>query len=151
MKIGLNRLKSRRREFAALVAGTILAVGGSMGAAHAQPTVVEPSSFVVTPRVYQQNCPSTYYKVVFRGFNETTDSWVCFNGVGIWTPPAQASGNNLEYIVKVCPGNNRGRIQYKLADGNTYNSTWRGPHANNSTCYSFAPDMPRPLIHVEIT
>jgi len=144
----ITRARNWRKELIALTAGALLAAG--VGTASAQTaTDYNPGGVAITPSVYQPSCPSNYYKVVWRGWYETTDSWICVNGPGIHYPSSTIT-NSLESIIKVCPGKNYGRIQYKMANGNTYNSTWRGPHTNNSTCYSFTGDLPVRLIQIEI-
>lgn len=147
-------MKTLKNRIFALVAGTLLAAGTSI-AAHAQPlSASTPSNSIIAPSpfAYISTCTSTAYKVIFRQVWQSTDSYACFTGSGTWTPPATVT-NNLEYIRGVCPGNNIGRIQYRLANGNYYNSTWRGPHSNNTStsyCYFFSGDMPTHLVNVQI-
>jgi len=138
---------SRRKSLLALAAGAVLSIGGFAASANAQPVAD------LAPFTQLSSCTSTTaYKVIWRGYSEDFDSYTCFSGSGTTTPSSTLT-NSLQIVRGVCPGNNIGRIQYKMANGITYNSTLRGPYANNTSsayCHMFSEEYPVKLIHVYI-
>ncbi|MFJ6419291.1 hypothetical protein [Paeniglutamicibacter sp. NPDC091659] len=98
-------------------------------------TLGEPSSFTIgsiTPYVNTATCGNR--TDLYRWKNTSGSTVLC------WANAGKAYTSNYVTVGSLCPGPNKGQTYYKYGTSH-YWSTWRGPMANNNTCYSFGDDI----------
>lgn len=103
-------------------AGELVTLGGTPGI----------MSGSITPYVNTTTCGNR--TDVYRWRNTSGSTVLC------WANKGKAYTSNYVTVGSLCPGPNKGQTYYKYGTSH-YWSTWRGPMANNNTCYSFGNDI----------